>query len=65
MAEVSAIKYEEKADYTFTELLAETGGSMGLFLGLSLVDIFTLLRSITWNQLTRKIVRLTEITIKH
>ena len=64
MAEVSGITYEEKIDYSFVELLSETGGSMGLFLGLSLVDIFTLFRSITQNQWTRKIVRLSEITIK-
>ena len=56
MAEVPGIKYEEKVDYSFAELISETGGSMGIFLGLSLVDIFALFRLITQNKWTRQIV---------
>ena len=56
MAEVPGIKYEEKVDYSFAELISETGGSMGIFLGLSLVDIFALFRLVTQNQWTRRIV---------
>ena len=36
IAEVSAIVYKEKQDYPFEELISETGGSLGVFLGLSL-----------------------------
>ena len=33
---MSAIVYKEKQDYPFEELISETGGSLGVFLGLSL-----------------------------
>ena len=57
MAEVPGVNYEEKVDYSFAELISETGGSMGIFLGLSLVDIFALLKFLTKNKLTRSLVR--------
>ena len=34
IAEVSTKLFEEKVDYPFEELISETGGSLGVFLGL-------------------------------
>ena len=40
MAEVVGTLYEERPNYTFNELVADIGGSLGLVLGLSMIDIF-------------------------
>ena len=56
-AEVPGVNYEEKVDYSFTELISETGGSMGIFLGLSLVDVFALLRMLSQASFIRKLVK--------
>ena len=39
VAEKSKILYEESPNYTEEELLADIGGSLGLILGLNLLDV--------------------------
>lgn len=51
-------KHPKTVDYSFTELISETGGSMGIFLGLSLVDVFALLRMLSQASFVRKLVKL-------
>ena len=41
------IYYEERPDYLFNELVADVGGSLGVILGLSLVDILIFGRRFT------------------
>ena len=40
LAEKSKIIYDEHPNYTKAELLADIGGSLGLILGLNLLDVF-------------------------
>ena len=44
IAEVSTKLFEEKVDYPFEELISETGGSLGVFLGLRFIIIVKLIK---------------------
>ena len=46
LAEKSKIIYDEHPNYTKAELLADIGGSLGLILGLNLLDVFVFSGSI-------------------
>lgn len=60
MAEVVGNLYEERPNYTFNELVADIGGSLGLVLGLSMIDIFVFGR--TMCRVARR--RITKLTRK-
>ena len=47
IADMMGIYYEERPDYLFNELVADVGGSLGVILGLSLVDILIFGRRFT------------------
>ena len=56
VAEKSKILYEESPNYTEEELLADIGGSLGLILGLNLLDVLIFSGSVQGSKIAFKIL---------